>query len=213
MTTPYTPFTGIRVAAGPLFAGYACGLGPGQIYKYAVIVRAGATDGAPASADIVAANVYDCDTDAAFQNLPGSGTYSVQIDAYDAASFPSDLACTVTACAPPTAGTDFGTPTWTTTCTATQEQGDNSLVVCSPLLVAGVGVNMGVGADAATEASVDAAVAGGDAGAFEAGALDAAGLDASVADANDSGADVTEAASPSTDGAGSNPGADADLGD
>src|ERR1700689_5156921 len=67
---------GITVPAASLTTGIGCGTGPGQIYKYAAVVT-----------DPTLGQVYDCFSDAAFENLvataDGGGLYTVDIFLYD----------------------------------------------------------------------------------------------------------------------------------
>ncbi len=146
-TTLYTPFTGLLISAPALFAGYTCGDGAGQVFAYVAVVSDMGTDG-PQPTGLPTANVYACKDDAEFQNLPGSGSYRVRIYAFSKASFPADLACAPNACAPPSPASDFSTATWTTTCTGSQESGDNALVQCDPLHAANAGSD-----DASADAS------------------------------------------------------------
>jgi hypothetical protein len=188
-TTLYTPFTGLLISAPTLFAGHTCGMGPGQIVAYAAVVSDMRAEGGPQPVGLPTANVYACKDDAEFQNLPGSGFYQVQIYAYTKASLPVDLACAPAACAPPTASADFGTPTWTTTCTGVQEAGDNALVQCLPLHgpVAeadggSANANGGPPPDAAAETAALDATEASDTGALDTGALDSGALDSGALD-------------------------------
>jgi hypothetical protein len=177
-TTGYTPITGIVILSSALVAGYGCGTGPGQIYRYAAIVYF-ATDGGP-QAPPLATNVFDCFTDGVFENLPvsdsGSQDFIVAIQAYNRGTFPPELACPADggpcAARDPTARTllaDATRATWASTCTATQQQGIPVLAVCQPL------VPQDAGANAAADAEADTAgeAAGGAGADAEAGAQDA----------------------------------------
>ena len=115
---------------------------------------AGADGGAPKTALAQPSNppwtnIFDCFTDGVFENLPSSSTggqaFSVSIFAYDKASYgaallPSDLGCapgmTAAICksTPPTIPTtQIALAPWTTTCSASQQQGIPVLAVCAPL--------------------------------------------------------------------------------
>jgi hypothetical protein len=204
-TTLYTPFTGLLISAPTLFAGYTCGVGAGQIFAYAAVVSDMGTDG-PQPTGLPTANVYACKDDAEFQNLPGSGFYRVRIYAYSKAAFPADLACAPNACAPPTAASDFSTATWTTTCTGSQESGDNALVQCSPLRAASAGAedaNGSAQSDAGAGTAVTDAMNAPDGGALDSSAL---GSDGGAADdsapetsAPDADAIATDADAGATD--------------
>jgi hypothetical protein len=192
-TTGYTPITGIVIRSSALVAGYGCGRGPGQVYRYAAIVYFATEGGAQGT---LVANVFDCFTDGVFENLPvsdgGGQDFIVSIRAYNFASFPPELQCQPTGgpCAaqdPTTLLADAARATWATTCAATQQQGIPVLAVCQPL------APQDAGADAASDGMADA----------EAGALaDAALADAeagAVADAEAGGG--SDAKSPGPDAA------------
>jgi hypothetical protein len=134
-----TPVTGIIIRADSLVSGHGCGRGPGQVYKYvAVVVNA---DGTP-----VAGAVYDCFADGAFVNLgpsdAGSLDFTVDIFAYsyDAyckqdgcgdAGVPGQPGAIENAAGSPAALQSLS-PTWTTTCRATQQLNIEVLAVCDP---------------------------------------------------------------------------------
>jgi hypothetical protein len=179
-STTYTPVTGILIRSATLVAGHGCGTGPGQVYRYAALLSYADEAGAPIGPPVYS-GVFDCFADGLFSNLTGSDAgdynFSVEIDAWDVADFPSILACPTGAgtgpepCPgddPATVTSNLGTPTWTTSCLAAQYSGVSSLAACQPL-VAGAG-DAGTG-DASTSdsgGSSDAA-ASGDAVAGEAG--------------------------------------------
>ncbi len=161
-----TPITGIVVRASTLVAGYGCGTGPGQIYKYSVVVSA--FDEAGATQVFIAGGTYDCFADATFVNLcsSGSGNYVYNVNVYafteaqwnSAASSPAiqdALTAHATYCTfdagrgtPPAASDQHVRPdedggiddallavaSFTTTCTATQEQSAEELAVCGPVV-------------------------------------------------------------------------------
>src|SRR5258708_11727380 len=138
-TTGYTPITGIVIRSSALVAGYGCGTGLDQVYRYVAVVSYATADGGEGTP--LVANVFECFTDGVFANLPasdsGSQAFVVTILAYNFASFPSYLACPPSGgpCAAQDAGALLGSapePTWRTECTATQQQGIPVLAVCNP---------------------------------------------------------------------------------
>lgn len=202
-----------------LVAGFGCGQGDGQVFRYAAAVSfAPAEDGGQDGADgeeagalveqndVPLTNIFDCFVDGVFENLPtsdaGSLTFTVTIYAYDLklydeAGLPASLGC------PPAPDGGLCTPgtlpltaaqkklaPWSTTCTATQQSGTPVIAVCGPLEAPAPATEPGDGStDAALEAASDAAS---DAGP----AVDAAG-DAGVAPPLDGSIDGAE---PATDG-------------
>jgi hypothetical protein len=191
--TFYTPYTGIRISSAALFAGYTCGVGPGQAYAYLAVVS-DAAEGGPQPAGLPVANVYACGDDGAFQNLPGSGFYNVSIYAYDFASYPAGLGCAPGTCALmlPLKAAQVGTPTWETTCSGIEEPSQNALVQCIPLPPPGLA------------AMPDASVPPSDVGADDATTVDAGdattGADG-MADATLDGGATEAAADAAVDGA------------
>lgn len=196
-TVPYTPITGIEVLASDITAGHGCGTADDQVYKYAVVVSY-QDSGTP-----VAAGVFDCFADAIFSNLSadgaGSFAFDVAVYAYNAATFPPELApCTPQQMQASTCATNdpsvvvplatMGDPdagvapaNWTTTCTATQPFGATQVAACCPLAPRGVPA-CGDAAASVQEAGSDAAAdAPGDATAD--GPADAA-ADAPASDAS-----------------------------
>lgn len=152
-TTPaYYPITGIVVRSSSLVAGYGCGTGDGQVYKYAALLSY-TDDGGPPG-PVVYSGIFDCYSDGIFSNLPGDDAGSLSFDltviAWNQASFPAALACDpdevgeggFTACpgdTPDTVASNEGTPNWITNCTATQQFGASVLAVCAPLTATGIG--------------------------------------------------------------------------
>ena len=143
--TGYTPITGIEILSSSLVSGHGCGTGPGQVYRYAAVVSYAADAGGAASdaGQLPVANVFDCFVDGVFESLPasssGSQSFAITIFAYDRTSFPASLNCPPAggpcpAQDPRAIGAVAGQATWTTTCTATQQQGIPVLAVCGPLL-------------------------------------------------------------------------------
>lgn len=164
-TTGYTPITGILIRSTSLVAGLGCGTGADQIYKYGALISFADDAGSPEPP--VFSGVFDCFSDGLFSNLPasdsGAFTFDLSIVAWNQASFPPALQCPPNAAQPcpgddpGTLLADQGTPTWTTTCTATQQLGISVLAVCGPLVRAGAVVNdAGVGdaSDAAAGAAI-----------------------------------------------------------
>jgi hypothetical protein len=159
-TTPYTPITGILLQSQPLVAGFGCGTGPTQVYRYAAVVNfasvpndaeAGALVAGPVveQSGVPMTNIFDCFNDGVFENLPssdaGGSTYLITIFAYNQESYvkaglPPDLTC------PPLPDAGLCTPgstalstaqeaeaSWTTVCHATQQGGAPVFAVCPPL--------------------------------------------------------------------------------
>lgn len=204
-TTPnlYTPITGLVIDSSTLVQGVGCGTQADQVYKYAAIANlAGSGE---RLAGLPASGVFDCFTDGQFANLPtpdgGTTAYTITIYAFDRSAFPAALgACADVQSDAACPGDDPGTvekyagqATWTTTCTASQEQGVSDVAVCGALARTS---DASVGDDGATEASSmeagDAAsVDGGDAAPAEA-STDGAGDAVPPSEAGDGGA--TEAA-------------------
>ncbi|HEY1692429.1 MAG TPA: hypothetical protein VGG39_09720 [Polyangiaceae bacterium] len=179
-TTAYTPITGIIIESETLVAGHGCGTGPNQVYKYAAILTY-VDDGGVPSGGAFQSSVFDCFAQGIFSNLPadsaGSTSFDIAIVAYDQASYPAALDCPVganeaglpLACPgddPDTLMQDEGTPTWTATCTATQQSGVPVLASCTPLVATGETVDAGPGGEAEAGGATDSAAAtdGGDAG-------------------------------------------------
>lgn len=153
----YTPITGVVVRSQDLVAGHGCGMGPGQVYAYVVVLSQQNAKDFPEISTVVS-----CYTDAVLSNLPYDAglnpapdaamfAYDLTIYAYNYASFPPELACTPplissrcpgdnpdAATLPATGVGDGGIPpryppTWTTTCTASEYAGEPMLANCKPL--------------------------------------------------------------------------------
>jgi hypothetical protein len=160
-TTAYTPITGIIIDSSDLTAGFGCGTDPGQVYEYAALLSY--SDDAGVSQAPVYSLVSDCYSDGRFSNLPpsssGSLGFQLTILAWDQASFPAALRCfpptpTNPDSTYPCPGDDVatvlssqGTPNWSTTCSAAQQEGVSALAICAPLVPAGsaTSVDGGVG--------------------------------------------------------------------
>jgi hypothetical protein len=214
-TTTFTPITGIEIQSAALVAGFGCGTGPGQVFRYAAAVSfAGGNDAGALvqQSGVPLTNIFDCFADGVFENLPssdaGSLTFNVAIFAYNEddyvtkAGLPANLGCIPTpdggamGCVPgtqPLTPTQEGFATWTTVCTATQQAGTPVIAVCGPLVS-----TRGAGLDASTDAATD--------GPAEATA------DAATDAAADAAANATDAAIQAPDGA-ADGGVAADAGD
>lgn len=184
-TTGYTPITGILIRSSALVAGFGCGTGSEQVYRYVATVQyeTPVGDGGDAAPQVQTngrhwTNIFDCFADGVFENLPSSSTgsvsFNVAIAAYDKASYdkttlPTDLGCppglaaaAVCQSVPQTiSAAETATAPWTTTCSATQQQGIPVLAVCLPLR------------ESKTSAEAGAADGGSDGG----GALDAGDIE------------------------------------
>jgi hypothetical protein len=157
-TSSYTPITGILIRSASLVAGHGCGMGSGEVYRYGALVSY-TVDGVPTGTPQWS-GVFDCFTDGLFENLITDASnqgYFVQIAAWDYAGFPSDLACSNAASGCPgenvtTVSNDAPSAQWSTTCTATPQQGITVLAVCGPLV--GAPVDAGGDADADAESGL-----------------------------------------------------------
>jgi len=171
-TTPaYYPITGIVIRSSSLVAGYGCGTGAGQVFRYAAFLSY-TDDGGPPG-PVVYSGVFDCYSDGVFSNLPaddaGSLSFDVHIIAWNEASFPAALDCDpgdvseagFTTCpgdTPDIVASNEGTPNWNTNCGATQQFGASVLAVCAPLAPTGAG-----GSDAGAGDAGDGGPAAGEA--------------------------------------------------
>ena len=140
-TTGVPPVTGVVVRAETVTAGLGCGRGDGEVFKYAAVVLGRGPGGA--FDQPVAAGVYDCFANAAFVELPlvgGSNEYEVQVYAFNERAYLASQASidASTAGDPAGAAASIATlraasPTWTTTCSATQIEDVQALAVCAPV--------------------------------------------------------------------------------
>lgn len=167
------PVTGIVIRAESLTQGRGCGTGASQVFRYAAVVYG--MDGAGNFTVPRAANVFDCFTDGTFVQLApvnGSLDFRVDVFVYTQPAYASQKATIDNASAPePPLPTDANpnpvapalavktalegtTPTWTTSCTATQQPDVRVLAACNPL-AAGTG-GLGGQTDAATDGGGDA---------------------------------------------------------
>lgn len=190
-TTGLPPVTGIIVRADTLIAGKGCGRGPTQVLKYAVLVNA-----APDRSQPVTANLFDCFTDGIFISVPGGDrVFYLDVFAYNEPAFAAkgaDIQRLVEL--------DKTSPTWTTTCTATQQQNVQTLANCEPLTpgLGGLTTSTQIALETARFTLPDGRVAlcaDADAGvpdaSIDAESQDAGDLDASAEAAVDGGEDAT----------------------
>ena len=144
-TTGITPITGVVIRSESLIVGHGCGRAPAQVFKYlAVVSSVDPSFPQGSSPPRSYAQVFDCFADGVFVNLiaspSGSLSFNVDIFLYNAddyAAHTSDIQA-IQQAAPqisPDSGTIPNPPpsTWTTTCTATQQQNVVVLAVCRPL--------------------------------------------------------------------------------
>lgn len=135
VTAAISPVTGIIIRSEGLVVGKGCGVGATQIFKYAAIVIN--SDGLP-----VAGATYDCFADGTFVNLAatdgGSFSFQVKIAAFNAAAYNAQASAIEDAAGrADVAALAALKPTWTTDCTASQQQDIEVLAVCAPLTVSG----------------------------------------------------------------------------
>jgi len=137
----YTPISGIEIQPSSLLQGLQCGTGANEVYRYVAVVW-DEVDGGPYGPP-KASNVFDCFTTGVFENLPasdgGSQEFFLQIFGFSKASLPAALTCpdelSVDGGVCPAQDTSLAaasTAPWTTTCSATQQQGIPVLAVCQP---------------------------------------------------------------------------------
>jgi hypothetical protein len=192
--------TGIVIRSEALFAPVGCGTGSSEVYRYFGVVDDPSNGNNPIANGYA---VYPCYADATFdlQN-PSTNTYRVRVYAYDYASYQA-LGGTDDALLA-TLGVDTAlralSPSYTTTCSAQQQENIEVLAVCNPLvsLLDGGSVGDDGGDDDAADASD-----GGDGGDADAGLADSGSGDtgASDADAGDGG-DASLADADAGDGSG-----------
>ena len=144
-TTGITPITGVVIRSESLIVGHGCGRAPAQVFKYlAVVSNVDPSFPQGGSPPRSYAQVFDCFADGVFVNLiaapSGSLSFNVDIFLYDADDYSahSSEIQAIQQAAPqinPDSGTIPNPPpsTWTTTCTAKQQQNVVVLAVCRPL--------------------------------------------------------------------------------
>lgn len=197
-STGIPPITGIVIRAETLTTGRGCGRGENQLFKYAAIVYGyteGPIDVKGSYRTPVTAGVYDCFADGTFVELPqtgGSFTFRLEVFAYSESAFVAARA-TIEAAGTNGDALRATSPTWTTTCTATQLRDVQALAVCEPLVsgVAPASIILRTGAFSRADglvsvcgrATTDGGVDAGDAG-----------------DAGDAAADASEAGADGGDG-------------
>jgi len=174
---PYTPYTGINFISQSIVSGVGCGTSGDQVFKYVVVIGDPSDAGAPNLSPLADggagfyASLVDCYTNGVFSSgatsPDGGPIVQAWIYAYDFADFqalaggdaaatlavvPGFASCVEATC--PLSLSDVQTilrttSTYTTTCTATPESGDNVLASCLPLVPSPV-------ADAASDGSAGA---------------------------------------------------------
>lgn len=139
--------TAIVVRAAAVTEAQGCGKGAGQVLRYAAVVTGceeRAEDGACVRRVPLTAGVFDCFADATFVELPAvGGTFSYDVDVFlynepgAAASRAALDDATARARANDPAGAESAlratSPTWSTTCTATQVDRVQSAATCAPV--------------------------------------------------------------------------------
>lgn len=187
------PTTGILIRAETLTAGHGCGKSTTQLFKYAVVVFG--YDGSgderdPASyTRPITSNLFDCFTDGAFISLPATAsnaTFRLEVYAYNESAY------TASRTAIDGAGTSTSVwhttePTWTTECTATQQEKVQALASCNTLAPGLSGLGGTVGVTQITLATARFALPDGRAATCATAESADAGVDAS--DASDNGTD------------------------
>lgn len=120
------PTTGIVIRAETLYGDRGCGKGPTQLFKYAAIVYNSSDN------TYVTSNVFDCYADGTFVSLLNGGTASFRLEvfAYTEPAY-SAASAVINGLNPDALRTT--SPSWTTTCTATQLVDVESLANCQPL--------------------------------------------------------------------------------
>jgi hypothetical protein len=170
-TTGITPITGVVIRSESLIAGHGCGRGNEQVFKYLAVVTNVDPSFPPGGSPLSYAQVFDCFADGAFVNLVASPSgkldFNVEIFLYNAddyAAHVGDGAIQTIQRVPPQINPDTGTipnpppSTWSTTCTATQQQNVVVLAVCRPLSGGPLPAPADAGVDGAVDGAVDAAV-------------------------------------------------------
>ncbi|MBX3223685.1 MAG: hypothetical protein KF795_24445 [Labilithrix sp.] len=153
-STSLPPTTGILIRAETLTAGRGCGQDATQLFKYVVVVYqySGGDPNVRGSYDsVVTSNVFDCYTDGAFISLPTVGdnaSFRLEVFAYNRPSYdltPTNIeaAAVLGRARTPEDRARLATfagelreqtaPTWTTECTATQQEKVQALASCDPL--------------------------------------------------------------------------------
>ncbi len=136
-TSGIPPITGIVVRAETLTTGRGCGPGPTQLFKYAAVVYSFNTDTKKFD-QVVTGGLYDCFADGTFVELkpvdPAGGfTFELEVFGFTQAAYAAQKPV-IDAAGSDAVKLRAASPTWTTTCTATQQQDVQSLAVCAPLV-------------------------------------------------------------------------------
>jgi hypothetical protein len=138
-TTTFIPQTGVVVRAETLTSGVGCGTGEAQIWKYAAV----AVNDADGTA--VAGATYDCFADAVLVNLQPSladagVTFTIHVFAYDEAAYTKNAATVASVIAripddeqKVVPALDTTAPTYTTTCSVTEEANIQAVASCGAL--------------------------------------------------------------------------------
>jgi len=162
-TVGVTPITGIIIRSDALVAGLGCGTASGQVYRYVATVASNddVVNGVPTK--YINASVFECYADGVFQTIPlpasGNPAFTVGIAAFNKAAYDAQRATldVISAAAidptqaVPAAAIGQLSPTWTTTCHATQQANVAVLAVCNAL-AASASPPSDAGADAADAA-------------------------------------------------------------
>jgi hypothetical protein len=199
-TLPYTPYTGINFVSQLILAGVGCGPNPGQVLTYVVIIGDPNDAGTPNLSPLrdggpgAYGSLVNCFANGIFASTStapdGGATVEGWIYAYDAHDFesmalsiPGIASCATATC--PLSLSDMQavirTPsTYTTTCTANPESGDNVQASCLPLVA---GESLDAGSDASAESTASDAAAS-DAAPSDATASDSAASDAAASESD-----------------------------
>lgn len=127
---PTTQQTSILVRGDALIAGYGCGVGDGQVYKYSVSLLPPSDSKQPAIGTVV-----DCFADAKFTQLAASASglpFTLKVHAFRASDWAKPDAESKILTAAKNADTIAldGLATWKTTCEATQQPSVTVLALC-----------------------------------------------------------------------------------
>ena len=125
---PTTQQTSILLRSDALIAGYGCGVGDGQVYKYSVSLLPPSD-----SKQTAIGAVVDCFADAKFTQLAASASglpFTLKVHAFRAADYAkAEVQIRASAAIADTIALD-GLATWKTTCEATQQPSVTVLALC-----------------------------------------------------------------------------------
>lgn len=128
-TVTTTTQTSIVVRGDALIAGYGCGVGDGQVYKYTVSLLPPSDSKQPAIGAVV-----DCFADATFTQLAASASgklpFTLRVHAFRATDFAKAEGQIRASAAIADTTTLDGLATWKTTCEATQQPSVTVLALC-----------------------------------------------------------------------------------